>query len=332
MILEGLLEQKIVEQLSSIDSLSGTQFIASRSVDKTEDGDSVVAVAAGFRQHDSFSLTPVTLPVTFTIVTKVEEDVEQQKHNTIVEAIADKLSYWHKFGTAMQDALTTEKCVANELKMDGGSESTFDDTQRIWTDIINISIRGAEKFIPPPDPYVGWTWYKYAGSDKLHPIEITGEAVELGLIISNPQSITDLSVGEKVTSLMGAFSGFFALSNVVIPDTITNVGAGTFSECSSLLSVEIPDSTLSIGDRAFYKCASLQTIVVGSGVSAIHNHAFLNVNDEIQSVQFRGKTLEQLSIMSGYAWALPNTNVISAELPSPPLSDCYAVYEDGTAH
>lgn len=74
MILEGLLEQKIIEQLSSIESLSGTQFIASRSADKTEDADSVVAVAAGFRQHDSFSLSPVTLPVTLTIVTRVEDD------------------------------------------------------------------------------------------------------------------------------------------------------------------------------------------------------------------------------------------------------------------
>ena len=87
-----------------------------------------MAVAAGFRQHDSFSLNMVTLPVTLTIVTRVEGDAEQEKHNAVVEAIANVLNYWHKYGDEMQEALSTYKCVANELKMDGGSESTFDDT------------------------------------------------------------------------------------------------------------------------------------------------------------------------------------------------------------
>lgn len=50
----------------------------------------------------------------------------------------------------MQEALSTYKCVANELKMDGGTESTYDDTQHIWTDTVNISIRGTEMFVPDP--------------------------------------------------------------------------------------------------------------------------------------------------------------------------------------
>ena len=262
------------------------------------------------------------------VMTRAELDPTSELHDHVVERIADLLSRWHKYGDEMTDALTSEKFLAGELRMDGGTNRVYDTTNSTWSETLTFTIRGSEKFILPPDPYIGWTWYKYAGSDELHPIEITGDAAELGNVISNSYTVTDLSVGEKVTGFIGAFAGFSALSNVVIPDTVTTIGAGTFSDCRSLTSVTIPDSTISIGRRAFNRCSSLQTIVVGSGVEAIDSQGFVGVNNNIQSVQFRGKTLEQLSIMSGYSWGLPNTNVISAEFV-PALSDNYAVYSDG---
>ena len=101
-----------------------------------------------------------------TIVTRVEDDAGQERHNAVVEAISDKLSYWHKVGNAMQDALTTASCIANELKMDGGSESTYDDMQHIWTDTINISIRGAEIF--SDKPYYPDTVASYSDGSRVY--------------------------------------------------------------------------------------------------------------------------------------------------------------------
>lgn len=147
MILEALLEQNILSAFAELPELSGAQIIASRSATKTEDSDNCyIAIAAGFRQHDSFSLSPVTIPVSISIVSRVEGDAKASNHMDVVETIADKLSYWHKFGDVMQEKLSSEKCTANELRMDGGTNSVYDDAQQIWTDTINITIRGAEKF------------------------------------------------------------------------------------------------------------------------------------------------------------------------------------------
>lgn len=48
--------------------------------------------------------------------------------------------------------LSSDKFLAGELRMDGGSARMLDQNTKTWQDTIQFSIRGAEK-IPTPNVY-----------------------------------------------------------------------------------------------------------------------------------------------------------------------------------
>lgn len=70
------------------------------------------------------------------------------------------------------------------------------------------------------------------------------------------------------------YSGFE--KEIIIPDTIINIGIGAFEGCISITSVVIPTSVVTIEDRAFEGCKSLQQIVIPNSVTSIGSYAFYN--------------------------------------------------------
>ena len=90
--------------------------------------------------------------------------------------------------------------------------------------------------------------------------------------VTIPNAIAGLPV-----SIIGA-SAFSAatITNVVIPDSVTNIESGAFENCSQLLSVNIPDSVTSLGDYAFEGCASLSSVALSTNIPAIGWQAFAN--------------------------------------------------------
>lgn len=64
------------------------------------------------------------------------------------------------------------------------------------------------------------------------------------------------------------------ITDLVIPNTVTNIGNYAFTSCWSLISISIPNSVTSIGNKAFYECSGLTSITIPSSVTSIGEFAF----------------------------------------------------------
>ena len=63
------------------------------------------------------------------------------------------------------------------------------------------------------------------------------------------------------------------LKEVVIPDSVNNIGEAAFMDCISLKNVTIPDSVNNIGEVAFMGCESLKTVTIPESVKVIGREA-----------------------------------------------------------
>lgn len=86
--------------------------------------------------------------------------------------------------------------------------------------------------------------------------------------------ITDAVIGEGITAVGAyAFAGCGNLVSVSLPSTLLSVGAGAFGGCDSLTGIIIPDSVRSIGDDAFFN-SGLESVVIPDSVEGIGTAAF----------------------------------------------------------
>ena len=87
--------------------------------------------------------------------------------------------------------------------------------------------------------------------------------------------LTNIIIPESVTNIgEHAFSCCYSLTSINIPDSVTNIEKAAFSCCDSLISINIPDSVTSIGKRAFWGCDSLASITIPNSVTSIGDYAF----------------------------------------------------------
>ena len=73
-----------------------------------------------------------------------------------------------------------------------------------------------------------------------------------------------------------------SLAEVVIPNSVTNIGKGTFANCSYLADVVIPDGVTSIGNNAFMSCSSLEYISLPKSVICLNGNPFFNWNGKLE--------------------------------------------------
>ena len=75
----------------------------------------------------------------------------------------------------------------------------------------------------------------------------------------------------------GAFNYCASLTNIIIPNSVTSIGANAFNSCRALKSVTIGNSVTSIGNNAFYLCVVLADVYCyAKRVPTTNSNAFNN--------------------------------------------------------
>ena len=64
------------------------------------------------------------------------------------------------------------------------------------------------------------------------------------------------------------------MTNIAIPNTLTNLGAGAFEDCTGLTSITIPNTLINMGASAFMGCTGLTSISIGTGITSIPEYTF----------------------------------------------------------
>ena len=141
----------------------------------------------------------------------------------------------------------------------------------------------------------------------------TGAATELVI----PAEVTHEDKTYKVTAIGGyAFLGDFTLTNVIIPEGVTEIAYFAFARCTSLTNVTIPEGVTHIGNRAFWDCTSLKSVslpasltvcdqafyrLILTKVTFAHQEPpdFIWILPEDRPPAFWGSTIEQIQLPEG---------------------------------
>ena len=109
--------------------------------------------------------------------------------------------------------------------------------------------------------------YQYTGSNPLcHAHHLYSD---------EDTEITNLVIPNSVTNIgHWAFAGCSGLTSVTIPNSVTRIGSNAFQYCSGLTSVTIPNSVTSIGNSAFDGCSGLTSVTIPNSVTSIGSNAF----------------------------------------------------------
>ena len=131
--------------------------------------------------------------------------------------------------------------------------------------------------------------------------------------VPNSSGIIALTIGNIVTSIGEFAFDTTNITSIVIPASVTEIGAIAFIDCLLLASVTFaPGSTLGvIRSSAFRNCNLLQTIVIPASVTEIGNSAFRSC-DILATVTFApGSTLTTIGVS-----AFEDTALTSIVIPN----------------
>lgn len=119
----------------------------------------------------------------------------------------------------------------------------------------------------------------YKGNDEIVsvPAEIDGEKVvkigDYSFLICD--GLTNITIPDGVTEIgREVFYDCHKLTSVSLPDSVTSIGVGAFFRCGNLTDIEIPKNVTYIGKNAFYDCNSIKNLVIPEGVTVIEEGVF----------------------------------------------------------
>ncbi len=145
------------------------------------------------------------------------------------------------------------------------------------SDIKNVYIEDLESFLKIKLGNSNGAWHSY-------PLQVGGN------FYLNGELLTELTIPDGITELDTCiFYNCLSLTKVVIPDHVTKVYYSFLDGCENVTELIIGDGLTEMISARNIK--ELKTVVVGSGVTEIGSSAFLRC-DNLESVTFRGNITE----------------------------------------
>ena len=145
--------------------------------------------------------------------------------------------------------------------------------------------------------------------------------------------VTDLVIPNTVTEIKdNAFYNASCFASVTIPNSVTSIGRWAFRGCIGLPSVTIPNSITSIDFGAFQDCSGMTSVTIGSGVTSIGYSAFYDCSGltDIYANPTTPPTIETNSTPpSSYLTGFPTFNNYTATLWAPCESAVAYMQADG---
>ncbi|ELP86553.1 leucine rich repeat containing protein BspA family protein, partial [Entamoeba invadens IP1] len=92
----------------------------------------------------------------------------------------------------------------------------------------------------------------------------------------NCKELTAVTFNQSICELNRTFCYCESLKEVVIPETITQIGDFCFSKCISLTHVDLPQNICTLGDNTFESCVSLNVLTLPHNVTKLGNKCFKN--------------------------------------------------------
>lgn len=101
--------------------------------------------------------------------------------------------------------------------------------------------------------------------------------------ITIPNTITEIIDGDLSGDEYGVFTQSTSLKSLILPESLTKIGAAAFRGCTSLNIINIPKNVKTIGDKAFKDCTSITEIQLPEGVTSLGYSTFENCTN-LQSI------------------------------------------------
>lgn len=136
-----------------------------------------------------------------------------------------------------------------------------------------IEVVGDYIFLDLDKPYL----FQYLGDDKIItlPDSFQGQDYSIYPYAFSGSLIEEIIIPNSVKEIGAyAFSTCENLKSVSLPQGITCIEEGAFLCCTSLSEIELPKTVTLIKDKAFGSCSSLLSITIPEGVTSIQGQAF----------------------------------------------------------
>lgn len=95
---------------------------------------------------------------------------------------------------------------------------------------------------------------------------------------------TEVAEGHTLSIGASAFESCAVLTDIVLPDYVTELGSRVFAGCKALTEMTIPGSVKKVGDEAFATCHGLVTVTFEEGVEQIGQKLFSSCKGSLTTV------------------------------------------------